>query len=210
MEFEAINPGDLGRIEIYKLLTGCVVPRPIAWVTTRSPDGLVNAAPFSAFMIAAVAPPTLLFNCNRHVAPDGAPGELKDTARNIHRTGEFVINIAGMAQLDQLHGSADPLPADTSETSLYDVALAPSAVVSVPRIAEAPASFECVVSEIKQVGLERSELIFGEVRHIWVRKNLLSAGRVDQIALDPISRLGGPNYAGIGAVVRMTRGFGTT
>lgn len=210
MDYEAINPGDLGRLEIYKLLTGCVVPRPIAWVTTRSPEGLVNAAPFSAFMIAAVAPPTLVFNCNRHVAADGTPGELKDTARNIHSTGEFVINIARMAQLDQLHGSADMLPAETSETSLYDVKLAPGAVVSVPRIAEAPASFECVVSEIKPVGLERTELIFGEVKHIWVRKDLLSGGRVDQAALDPISRLGGPTYAGIGEMIRMTKGFGTT
>jgi flavin reductase (DIM6/NTAB) family NADH-FMN oxidoreductase RutF len=204
-----IDPATLGRDATYKLLTGCVVPRPIAWVSTVSAAGVVNVAPFSAFMIAAVQPPTLVFNCNRRELPDGRVDGLKDTAANIHANREFVINIAMFDQLAQLHASADPVPPEESEAVRSGIDLASSVAVRPPRIARAAASFECVCSNIIAVGDEQTELIFGEVRHAWVREALYADGRIDQEALHPIARLGGPNYATLGEVIRLA-GFGST
>lgn len=183
---------DLPRAQRYKLMVGAVVPRPIAWITSRSPEGLVNAAPYSAFTIASVSPPMLLVNCSRR---DGAE---KDTARNIQATGDFVINVSTEGQLDLMHSCSAELGPEVSETERFAIALAPSRIVSAPRVADAPVSFECRLHRMIEVGDERNQLIIGEVVHAHVDPAVLNGDKIDQARLRPIGRIGGPTYTALG------------
>lgn len=194
-----IDPAPLDPIAIYKLLTGMIVPRPIAWVTTRSPAGVVNLAPFSGFTILAHEPAMVGIT----VARKGTV--LKDTARNIHLTGEFVVHIADQHQLEALHESAVEYPEEVSEPALLGIALVASETVAVPRVARAPVAMECRFARSVPFGHGGSELIAGEVTMFHVREGLVHEGKIDAEALDPVCRLGGPKYARLGPVIRMRR-----
>src|ERR1700754_4924050 len=103
-----IDPSTLSHADVYKLMMGCIVPRPIAWVTSMSKDGVVNAAPFSAFCSVSTDPPMVGINIGRRGAG------LKDTARNIAASKEYVVNIADETLVEKLHMSAVEYPADIS------------------------------------------------------------------------------------------------
>ena len=182
----------------YKLITGIVVPRPVAWVTSLGPDGRVNAAPFSSFTFVGNDPPMVAINIGRRGT------ELKDTARNVLARREFVVNIADQALLPQLHGSAVEHPPEVSETELLGLATEPCVRMATPRIASAPISMECVVHHVLELGrTSRSHLVIGEVRLVHVRDALCVDGKIDTKRLDPVCRLGGPLYATLGEIVRM-------
>jgi flavin reductase (DIM6/NTAB) family NADH-FMN oxidoreductase RutF len=181
----------------YKLMTGLVVPRPIAWVTTRSPEGIVNLAPFSAFTFVSNRPPMVGINVGRKA------GELKDTGRNIHATGEFVVNIADDTMIEAVHLSAIEHEAHVSEVDVLGLATAPCLDVSVPRLAGAPASLECRLHRAIAFGEGGSEFLVGEVLRFHVRDGLLENGKIDTRRLRPIGRLAGPNYALLGEIVTM-------
>jgi len=105
----------LDTAQAYKLVVGCVVPRPIAWITTKVLSGLVNAAPFSSYNYVATDPPMLAVNIADR------SGVLKDTARNILETGEFVVNVSDEGSLDMMHASAQEFPPETSETDVLGI-----------------------------------------------------------------------------------------
>jgi flavin reductase (DIM6/NTAB) family NADH-FMN oxidoreductase RutF len=191
------DPQHLSAEDAYKLLTGVVVPRPIAWVSTLSPLHTVNAAPFSSFTFVANDPPMLAINIGRRGA------EIKDTARNILARREFVVNIADFPLLDALHGSAVEHPAHVSETELLGIATEPSEKILTPRIALAPVSMECVLHNVLELGASRSHLVIGEVLLFHVRDSICEDGKIDTLKLNPICRLGGPTYARLGELVRM-------
>lgn len=184
--------------ERYKLLIGCIVPRPIAFVSTRSPDGRLNLAPFSFFCGVGSNPMTLLF-CPAN-KPDGTE---KDSLRNAKPaaeggTGEFVVNVATAAYARKVAGAAEGLEYGESEFSLVGLTPAPSRVVAAPRVAESPVAFECrtlsVVRTNPGVGLG-GNIVIGEVVHAYVRDDLINARlHTDPAKLDAIGRLGGLSY----------------
>lgn len=181
----------------YKLMTGSIVPRPIAWVTTLSENGLVNAAPFSAFTFVSNKPPMIGISIGRK------QGKLKDTARNILRTSEFVVNIATVALLEKVHKSADEYPEDVSEIEELAIEVDSSRTIEVPRIASAPICFECRLVQVIDFGDAGSKFFVGRIEMFRVRDDLIENGKIETRRLQPIARLGGPNYAGLGEVISL-------
>ncbi len=192
-----IRPEELGAEEAYKLLTGMVVPRPIAWITTLSATGSVNLAPFSAFTFVSPKPPMLAVSIG-HKA-----GVYKDTAQNILRTEEYVVHIADQPLIEAVHGSAVEYPPHVSEADMLGLETVPSEKVAPPRVAAAPIAMECRLRHVMEFGETRSRLIVGEVVLIHLRDGLAHAGKIDTRALNPICRIAGPNYASLGEIVTL-------
>lgn len=186
-----LHPDALSERDRYKLLIGTIVPRPIAWVSTISPDGVTNLAPFSYFTIACTDPMTLLFCPQRK--PDGSK---KDTLVNIEATGEFVINLTNEETARAMNHSATSLPYGESEFGWAGVTSVDSEMVKVPRVAEAPVAFECVIRELVDVGGGEGggTVVLGTVQCIHVRDDIMVDGYVQLDILKPIGRLAGSAY----------------
>ena len=182
---------DLEPRQRYKLLCGLVVPRPIALVTTLSPAGVVNAAPFSFFNVFSEDPALIVLGLQHN--PDGTP---KDTTRNIHVGGEFVVNLVDEAIADAMNLTAIDFPPEESEPGMAGLGLAASALVKPPRLATAPAAFECRRSVGLAFGPQR-ELLIGEVLGAHAREGIVDPAtlNVDFAALAPVGRLCGNMYA---------------
>ncbi|WP_334191960.1 flavin reductase family protein [Pararhodobacter sp.] len=193
-----IDPSTNTMAENYKIMTGLVVPRPIAWISTLNEAGSTNLSPFSAFTFCSHKPPMVAVSIGRKTG-----SVLKDSGHNILRTGEFVVNIVNSAALSAMHHSSAVVPPDVSEAEALNLQQLPSVTIAPPRIAAAPASLECRLHLAIPLGEERNMLIIGEVLRFHVRDELINNGKIETVALDPVARLGGPNYAGLGPVVRM-------
>lgn len=176
---------------IYKLLVSTVVPRPIAWVTTRDIDGTVNAAPFSFFNAVSGNPPVVAIGIGGR-----APGDVKDTGGNIRRTGEFVVNLVSNALAEKMNITAIDFGKDVNELAELGLTTAPSSKVKPPRIAESPVSFECERLVIVEVGVDRA-VILGKVIAIHVADQfVLDAAKcyVDTPNLELIGRMHGRGW----------------
>ncbi len=198
-----LDPKTLSAEESYKLMTGVVVPRPVAWVTTLSPSGGVNLAPFSTFTFVSPKPPMLAFSVGQR------GGAYKDTARNILATEEYVVHIADRPLIEAVHASAVEYPPEVSETEMLGLETAPSLHVKPPRVTAAPIAMECRLRQCLEFGETRSRLIVGEVVAFHFRDGLLDNGKIDTRALDPLCRLAGPNYATLGEIVALAPIFQT-
>jgi len=189
-----ISIQEIGRQDKYKLLIGCIIPRPIAWVTTVGSDGVINAAPFSYFNVASIEPMMV------SIAVMRKPGSLmKDTARNIQETGEFVVNMVDVYNVDVMNQTSADYPSTVSEVEALGLELVPSALVKAPRLAASRIHFECKLHQIVELGSPTtSDLILGEVIHVQVADELYQAGRIDAKAFAPVSRLAGHTYAELG------------
>ncbi len=176
----------------YKLLTGTVVPRPIALVTTLGPGG-PNAAPFSFFNALGVNPPMVMFS----IGP--RDGQSKDTARNLETTPEFVVHIVDYATRDKMNVCAIDFPSGINEIERAGYRTAPSVKVRPPRLLDCPVQFECKVMETLTLGRAPYTVVIGEVVWFHYRKGLVDERlNVDQALLDPIGRLTGQfNYTRI-------------
>jgi flavin reductase (DIM6/NTAB) family NADH-FMN oxidoreductase RutF len=193
-----IDPASLSLSERYRLLTGIVVPRPIAWVTTLSHKrGPVNLAPFSCFTFLCYDPMLLGFVVGRKNAGR------KDTAANIAATGEFVIHIPDEPLVEPVHLSAIEHGPEVSEVDQLGLATSSSETISVPRLIDVPVSLECRHHRTIEFGDIRSEFIVGLVTRIHARDGLVTDGKIDTGELNPLSRLAGPRYASIGTVREM-------
>lgn len=181
--------------QTYKLMTGIVVPRPIAWITTLSPAGRVNLAPFSCYTIVSNKPPMIGVNIGRKA------GVRKDTGSNIHESGEFVVNIANESLLDPLHQSAVEYPSDVSEVELLGLPTLACDLIAVPRLADVPVSLECRLHSITPFGETGAEFYVGEVLAMHIRDEIMHDGKIQTTDLRPICRLGGPNYAQLGEII---------
>lgn len=162
-----IDFADLSGPDRYKLLSSTVIPRPIAFVSTRSTDGRDNCAPYSFFNCFAEKPATVVLGLQ--VRADGA---VKDTATNIRETGEFVVNLVDRPIAEAMSTSAIDFDPDISEFDLTGLTRAPCRTVSAMRIAEAPVSFECRRTVILQLSTER-DIVVGEVQYMHVRDGLI-------------------------------------
>jgi flavin reductase (DIM6/NTAB) family NADH-FMN oxidoreductase RutF len=173
----------------YAMLVSLITPRPIAWVTTLDENGKVNAAPFSFFNALGGNPPIVGF------APgDRDDGSPKDTARNIRRSHEFVVNLVDEATAEAMNRTAASLPYGVSELESAGLTSVASSVVRPPRIGAAPASFECSEWGTLQIGGNR--VVIGLVRRVHVRDELIDPGtlriRTEQFHI--IGRMAGPNW----------------
>jgi flavin reductase (DIM6/NTAB) family NADH-FMN oxidoreductase RutF len=199
-----LDPSELGAEQAYRLITGIVVPRPIAWVSTLSSLGVVNLAPFSAFTFVSPKPPMLAISVGRKA------GVYKDTAHNILSTEEFVVHIADTALMSAVHDSSAEFPADVSEVEQLGLATLSCEKIEVPRIAAAPIAMECRFRQCIEFGETRSRLLVGEVVVFHIRDDLLKNGKIETEALDPIARIAGPRYAHLGEIVTMKPVFQTS
>ena len=188
---ETVDFAGLPPRERYKLLCATIVPRPIALVTSVSPDGVVNAAPFSFFNVFSEEPALVVLGLQHKAA-----GALKDTTRNIVQTGTFVINLVDEALAEAMNICAIDLPPDLSEIDAAGLTLAPGIAVPVPHIAEAPFALECR-REVSLVFGPGREILVGEVLCLHARNGLLDRTRmrIDADAYHPVGRLFGDGYA---------------
>ena len=195
-----IDPGDFSPADVYHLLTDVVVPRPIAWVSTTSDEGVDNLAPHSFFTVACSTPPIVQFT---------SVG-VKDTLRNVRATGEFVVHLAGEPFLDAVNGSGADQPATVSEFDDTGLTREPSTLVTPPRVAQSPVALECRLHSTVDLG--DSTIVLGTVVHAAVDEDALAPGagpdrmpRVRIDALRPLSRLGGDEWSRLGEVFSVER-----
>jgi flavin reductase (DIM6/NTAB) family NADH-FMN oxidoreductase RutF len=182
---ESVNP--------YRLLTALVVPRPIAWVSTLSAEGVGNLAPHSFFTVASARPPIVQFTSVGH----------KDTLRNVRETGEFVINVASLPLMDQVNRSSAPFDAGVDEAASLDLRMEPSEHVGPPRVADSPASIECRLHSTVDLG--ESVVVLGDVVALTVQASALDGDHPSMAALQPVSRLGRNEWGLPPEVVRVDR-----
>ena len=185
-DFAALAPR-----ERYKLLTGLVVPRPIALVTTVSTGRVVNCAPFSFFNVFSDDPALVVLGIEAR--PDGT---MKDTTRNARETGVFVVNLVDEALAAAMNDCAVDFPPEASEPEILGLKLAPGSHVGVPHLAAAPAALECRKTAMINVGRLR-DLLIGEVVGVHARAGIVDPAnlRVDFDAYQPVGRLAGSLYA---------------
>lgn len=175
----------------YKLLTSCVTPRPIAWVSTLCPSGVINAAPYSFFNAMGHTPPTVAIG----ILADAEKG-WKDTARNILDTGEFVVNLVPEHLAEAMNQTCMSAPAEMSELEIAGLQSAPSTHITPPRIAGVPVSFECRTHTVVTTGPMQA-IVIGQVVAIHIDDAFVldaERGYIDTPALGLIGRMHGAGW----------------
>ena len=197
-EYLDLDPAQLAAIDRYKLLVGSVIPRPIAFVSTISAEGVANLAPYSFFNAVSAVPMVVQF-CP---ANDGL-GREKDTLRNAKPvdeggTGEFVVNVATHAYASQMAAAAEPLGPDESEFDFVGLSSVPSVTVKAPSLLESPVSFECRTKAVIRLAEGQpmgGNIVIGEVVRVRIRRSAVNERmHVDPQELDLVGRLGGLGY----------------
>ncbi|WP_245160021.1 flavin reductase family protein [Blastococcus sp. CT_GayMR19] len=187
------DPAEMEVRAFYRILNSVVVPRPIAWVCSRSADGVVNLAPHSFYTVACVDPPVVQFT---------SVGR-KDSLRNVEATGEFTISLTPENLFEQVNATGTDFPPGLSEAEHAGVRLEPSERVSVPRVAESPVALECVLHSTLRLG--DSTVVLGRVLHAAVWETAVRDGRPRIEHLKPLARLGGNEWSTIGEVKEIAR-----
>lgn len=197
-----IDPKNNSERENYKLLIGSIIPRPIAFVTTKSEQGVINGAPFSYFNIVSSNPPMISLAIQR---PNG---RLKDTARHIHHQQQFVVHIVDEDNVEQVNETAASLPVTESELARTNFTLVDSQQIAVPGIREAKIRMECrLVQSVPLMNGEEQtgDLFIGEVVQFHIDEAIYHVGRIDPRKLNAVSRLAGSNYAKVGEIFSIER-----
>lgn len=196
-----IDPAMNSERENYKLLIGSIVPRPIAFVTSRAHDGTLNGAPFSYFSIVSAAPPMISLAVQRK------NGRMKDTARNILSGEQFVVHIVDMDNVEKVNQTAASLAPDESEIELAGFETVPSEAVDVPGVKEAKIRMECVLERALELGegTPGTDLLIGRVVKFHIDDKIYEDGKIDIRELAAVSRLAGADYAEIGTIFTIER-----
>ncbi|RPK06007.1 hypothetical protein FH5_01746 [Priestia endophytica] len=198
----SIEPGAMSEREIYKFLIGSIIPRPIAFVTTTSKDGILNGAPFSYFNIVSSNPPMISLSIQR------SEGKQKDTARNIIESKQFVVHIVDEQNVEKINKTAASLAPNQSEIELANLTPVESVKISVPGVKEAKIRMECSLEHSLELGGSDSpgcDLIIGKVVQFHIEQDIYKNGRIDPNGLAAVSRLAGDNYAEIGEIFEVKR-----
>ena len=200
MEF---NPDTLSSKAIYKLLTGSIIPRPIAWIATIDDAGTNNLAPFSYFNMVGDDPPHVMFSTRRDNDSN------KDTLNNVLSTKQFVVNMVTEALAEQMNSTAQAVPADVDEFQMVGVTPIPSSAVKPMRVKESLVQFECemvhhyFLEDHKQGG---ACVVIGRVVRMHFDESvLLEDYKINMETYKPIARLAGSNYSKIGEVFSIKR-----
>lgn len=181
-EMDSLTPRERTRI-----IRSAVTPRPIAWISTKSPDGVDNLAPFSSYNYVSSAEPVVLFN-----TPYAEGDEQKDTPRNVLETEEFAVNVVTEPLAEAMDTTSASLEADESEFDFAEVERAPCERIDASRVADAVVTFECTLYDSMRIRDRLS--IFGDVEYVHVDESVLTDGEIDAAKVDTVGRLGGPYY----------------
>ena len=181
------------RSAFYRVLNSVVVPRPIAWVCSRSAEGVLNLAPHSFYTVSCVDPPVVQFT---------SVGR-KDSLRNVEATGEFTVSLTPESMFEQINATGTEFPAHESEPEHTGVRMEPSDRVGVPRVAESPVALECALHSTLRLG--DSTVVFGRVLQISAWESAVRDGRPRIEELRPLARLGGNEWTTIGEVREIRR-----
>ncbi|WML42024.1 flavin reductase family protein [Neobacillus sp. OS1-2] len=198
----SIDPASLSERENYKFLIGSIIPRPIAFVTTVSKDGVLNGAPFSYFTIVSSNPPMISLSIQR------SAGGQKDTARNIIESKEFVVHIVDEQNVEKINKTAASLPPQQSEIVLANLTPVDSVRIAVPGVKEAKIRMECTLEHSLELGgldAPGCDFIIGKVVQFHIEDDIYDNGRIDPSGLAAVSRLAGNNYAKIGEIFEIER-----
>ena len=190
----------------YNPLKACVVPRPIGWLTTIDPAGVVNLAPFSFFNVLSYDPPFVVFSAGVHEAD----GSKKDTVANVEATGEFVYNMATWAQREQMNQTAFIVDRSVDEMAAAGLESLPSRLVRPPRVKGSPVQFECRLHQIVTLPgrkpASEHHVVIGRVLAVHIDDEALTAdGRIDVLKIRPIARLGYKDYTSVESVFQMEK-----
>ena len=194
--FRSIDPAGQTVLESYKLMSGLIVPRPVALISTVDKNGTANVAPFSFFSGVGANPPTILFCPSLRSQSASRPDDRKDTLRNVEQTGEFVINIVSTAIAAETNLAAADVGPEVDEFQLAGLTAIPSEVVRPPRVAEAPAQMECKLLQIVFTGQGSGAgvVVLGEILRFHVREDLEENFRIDPGKLDAVGRMAGNTW----------------
>jgi flavin reductase (DIM6/NTAB) family NADH-FMN oxidoreductase RutF len=190
-----IDPETLEPSAAYHLLNSLVVPRPIAWVSTVSEAGVANIAPHSYFTVLSPDPPIVCFSSSG----------VKDTLRNVRFTADFVVNVVGEELAEQMNLTSADFPHAESEFDFAGLSAAPADLVRAPRLAEAPASMECRLLQVLEIGSTPNHVVIGQVVRFHVAERVWRDGRVDIGLMRPVGRLAGSGYSYTRELFRMDR-----
>ena len=192
-KMRSINPADHQVHEIYKLMVGLIVPRPVALVSTVDRDGVPNVAPFSFFSGVGSNPPTVLFCPALRSSGD----QRKDTLRNVEQTGEFVVNVVSDAIAAASNATAADVGPEVDEFQLAGLTAIPSETVRAPRVAESPAQMECKLLQIifTRQAPGAGVVVLGEIVRFHVNAELEQNFRIDPAKLDAVGRMAGNTWA---------------
>ena len=184
-----------------RVLTGVVVPRPIAFVSSISPDGVVNLAPFSFFNAIAYHPATIVLGISR-----SAGWKAKDTLANIEATNEFVVNVVVDEIAEAMNSTAAEFPASVDEFDISGLTPLPSEAVTPPRVAESPVNMECRLNRVVDIGAGKAHaLVIGEIELMHIRDDIIDGHRINHQRLKPVGRLAGNMYCNTHDVYEMVR-----
>jgi flavin reductase (DIM6/NTAB) family NADH-FMN oxidoreductase RutF len=187
------DPGTMDPGAFYQVLISVVVPRPIAWVSTLSADGVPNLAPHSFFTVACVRPPMVQFT---------SVGR-KDSLTNVEATGEFVVNFAAERLVEQVNATGTSFPPEVDEFAAVGLTTAPARTVAVPRVAESPVAIECTLHTTLTLG--DCTVVIGQVRHIAVEASVVEGNHPEITRLRPLARLGRDEWSTLGPVRSIER-----
>lgn len=193
-----VTPSGVSHQELYSLLLNSVAPRPIAWVSTIDPAGVLNLAPFSFFNVVCVDPPLVGFSPGMRPAkqPETSQGVAKDTLRNIRETKEFVVNVVTYELREAMNLTSGDYDASVNEFEVAKLTAEPSRIVRPPRVAESPVSFECKLYQILDFSNAPTggSLVIGRIVSIHVTDAYIKDGKLDRNSLDLVGRMGGTQY----------------
>jgi flavin reductase (DIM6/NTAB) family NADH-FMN oxidoreductase RutF len=187
------DPDEMETRAFYRVLNSVVVPRPIAWVCSRSAEGALNLAPHSFYTVACVDPPVVQFT---------SVGR-KDSLRNVEATGEFTVSLAPESLFEQINATSTDFPPGMDEAEVTGVHMEPSDRVAVPHVAESPVAIECRLHSTLRLG--DSTVVFGRVLQISAWESVVRDGRPRIEELHPLARLGGNEWSTIGEVKEISR-----
>jgi flavin reductase (DIM6/NTAB) family NADH-FMN oxidoreductase RutF len=196
---------DLSKLETqdkYRLLSGGVTPRPIAWISTRSIDGVDNLAPYSFFTVASCNPPVLLYT-----QVSQGNGIDKDTLHNLRETRECVVNIVSAAQVEKTNMTSAGLANDQSEFAFANIVSCNSHNVSALSVQDSPMHFECTLREIIDVGeLPASgSVVLLDVNFVYVKDDIFIDGFISQELIDSVGKMGGDFFSYTSQQVELVR-----
>jgi len=195
-DYLEFDPAIIERREVYRLLVGSVVPRPIGWASTVSANGVTNLAPFSFFTVVCVIPPMISLTIARN--PDGSE---KHTLKNIRETEEFCCSVVTGRVWKEMVDSANAIPEEECEFKDTGLTPIPSVKVKPPRVGEVPIHLECKLHQVIELGPYKHPLVIGEVVYFHVDPDCMTDGYIDMKKLDPIGRLNGFFYVSLGDIL---------
>jgi len=187
------DPGQLDSLAFYRLLNSVVIPRPIAWISSRSAEGVDNLAPHSFFTVACTDPPIVQFT---------SVGR-KDSLANVEATREFVVNFTPEPLFEQVNATSVNAPPHVSEFDHVGIAREPSLRVAPPRVRDAPVAIECVLHDTLPLG--DCAVVLGRVVHVAIAEQAMRDGRPAADLLRPLARLGGRQWSTLGELLEIER-----